>query len=222
MSAPHAQDELQRLYERRFAGTRDYRNQVWQVLVDAYFARWLPPEGAVLDLGCGHCEFINHVRSDTRFGLDLNPDAVKHAAPGVRILTQHASERWALSDASLDVVFTSNFLEHLPTKRDLREALAEAYRCLRPGGVLIALGPNVRYLPGAYWDFFDHYIPLTERSLAEVMADVGFTVQEQIPRFLPYTMSQGCRPPIWLLRLYLRLKIAWPLVARQFLVMAKK
>ncbi len=59
------------------------------------------------------------------------------------------------ADDSLNVVFTSNFFEHLHTKRELRETLMQARRCLRPGGGIIALGPNIRYLPGKYWDFYD-------------------------------------------------------------------
>jgi SAM-dependent methyltransferase len=222
MSAPHSPAELQRLYERRFAGKSEYRNKVWRVLVTEYFARWLRENAMVLDLGCGHCEFINNVESEHRFGMDLNPDSVRQAAPGVRILMQSCSQPWALPDDSLDVVFTSNFFEHLYTKHDLRETLMQAWRCLRPGGRILALGPNIRYLPGKYWDFYDHYLPLTELSLGEVMAESGFTVEEQIPRFLPYTMSRRGEPPIWMLRLYLRSTLAWPLFGRQFLVVARK
>ncbi len=222
MSTPHSPEELQRLYEKRFSGKSAYRNQVWRVLVDAYFSRWIAPNATVLDLGCGHCEFINNVTAATRFGMDLNPDAARHAAPGVRILAQNCAQCWDLPDASLDIVFTSNFFEHLETKADLRETLRQAHRCLRPGGRLIALGPNIRYVHGAYWDFYDHYLPLTELSLGEVLTEVGFTLEEQLPRFLPYTMSQGGQAPVWMLRLYLKLQFAWPLFGKQFLVVARR
>lgn len=222
MSAPHSPSELQRLYGNRFAGKSEYRNRVWQALIDEYFLRWLPLNADVLDLGCGHCEFINNVRSARRYGMDLNPDTVERAALGVQILVQSCSQHWAIEDNSLDVVFTSNFFEHLPSKRDLRDTLLQAFRCLRPGGRIIALGPNIRYLPGEYWDFYDHYLALTELSLGEVLTEVGFTLEEQISRFLPYTMSRRSQPPIWTLRLYMKLKIAWPLFGKQFLVVAKK
>ncbi len=223
MSAPHSPAELQRLYEKRFAGKNAYRDNVWRVLVDAYFVQWLSTDATVLDLGCGYCEFINNVRTQKRLGMDLNPDTVKYAAPGVQVLAQSCSEPWATPDDSLDVVFTSNFFEHLHTKRDLRDTLLQAWRCLRPGGRIIALGPNIRYLPGAYWDFYDHYLALTELSLGEVMAETGFKVEIQIPRFLPYTMSRaGGQPPIWMLRMYLKSRFAWPLFGKQFLVVARK
>jgi SAM-dependent methyltransferase len=222
MSVPHSPAELQRIYEKRFAGKGEYRDAIWRVLVDGYFVQWLPGRATVLDLGCGHCEFINNIRAEKRFGMDLNPDTVRQAAPGVQILVQSCSLHWGLPDDSLDVVFTSNFFEHLYTKNDLRNTLIQARRCLRRGGRIIALGPNIRYLPGKYWDFYDHYLPLTELSLGEVLTETGFTLEKQIPRFLPYTMSLGAQPPIWMLRLYLKLRFAWPVFGKQFLVVARK
>jgi len=118
MSVPHAPDELRRLYEQRFAGMHEYRNQIWQIL-SRFFGQWIPANAAVLDLGRGHCEFINNVRAGTRFGMDLNPASVQQAAPGVKILEQNCAEPWALSGDSLDAIFTSNFFEHLLTKADL-------------------------------------------------------------------------------------------------------
>ena len=222
MSAPHSPSELQRLYEKRFAGKTEYRDQVWKVLVGEYFQRWIPAHATVLDLGCGHCEFINNVTAEKCLGMDLNPDTIHQAAPGVQILAQSCSQPWDVPDNSLDVVFTSNFFEHLYTKRDLRDTLMQAWRCLRPGGRIIALGPNIRYLPGSYWDFYDHYLALSELSLGEVMTEIGFTLEEQIPRFLPYTMSRGGQRPVWMLSLYLKLKFAWPVFGKQFLVVARK
>src|SRR5258708_4032985 len=206
MSAPHSPAELQRLYEKRFAGKSEYRDTVWRVLVEEYFARWLPAGATVLDLGCGHCEFINNVRSEKRFGLGLKPDTVPQAAPGVQILGESCSQPWAMPDDSLDVVFTSNFFEHLYTKRDLRDTLMQAWRWLRPSGRIIALGPNIRYLPGEYWDFYDHYLPLTELSLGEVMAETGFALEEQLPRVLPYTISPGGLPQAGIRRHQTRLR----------------
>jgi len=53
------------------------------------------------------------------------------------------------------------------------------------GERIIAPGPNIHYLPGAYWDFCDHHLALTELFLGEAMAETGFTLDEKIPRFPP-------------------------------------
>jgi hypothetical protein len=84
------------------------------------------------------------------------------------------------------------------------------------------MGPNAKLVPGAYWDLWDHYIPLTESSLSEALENRGFRVDRQESAFLPYTMA-GKRPtPLILIRLYLALPVAWPLFGKQFLVIASK
>lgn len=214
--------ELQRIYNIRFSGREGYRTQVWRILVSEVFSKWLKPSDSVLDLGCGYGEFVNNVQAGAKFAMDLNPSARDHIVPGVHLLVQDCSARWELPDNSLDVVFTSNFFEHLPTKQALQATLLEARRCLKPRGRLIAMGPNVKFLSGEYWDFFDHQLPLTDLSLSEVLVMTGYGVELAIPRFLPYTMSQGFQPPLWTLRVYLRVPIVWEFFGRQFLVIGQK
>src|ERR1700730_9215986 len=175
-------DDLPREYAIRFERNADYRRAVWQILTSEFFSRWIPPDAAVLDLGCGWGEFINQAKAAKRYGMDLNPDTRVKLAPEVTLLAQDCSARWQLPDASLEVIFTSNFFEHLPTKESLRRILDEAFRCLKLNGRMICLGPNVKYLPGRYWDFWDHYLPLTELSLKEGMELAGFTVERAIAK----------------------------------------
>ncbi len=210
--------ELERLYGQRFAGHREYRNRVWQVLVSHFFDRFVPPDATVLDLGCGYGEFINNVRCAAKFGMDLNPQTSRLLATEVRFLQQDCSAAWPLPDNSLDVVFTSNFFEHLPNKATLGATLEQAHRCLKPGGKLIAMGPNIKYVPGSYWDFWDHYLPLTELSLSEGLRHSGFDIEVCHPRFLPYTMVNAPEYPLLFLRVYLTLPLFWRLWGRQFLV----
>jgi SAM-dependent methyltransferase len=213
--------DLQRIYRTRFEGKWGYRVKVWKILT-RYFARWVPPLGAVLDLGAGYCEFINNITAARKHAMDLNPETLNLAGPDVKIFQQDCSEPWPLAEAELDAVFTSNFLEHLPNKEAVRRTLSNAYYCLKPGGRFIAIGPNIKYTQGAYWDFFDHYVELTELSLSEALSNCGFDIEKQLPRFLPYTMSQGRQYPTWMLRLYLALPAAWPLFGKQFLVIGIK
>jgi SAM-dependent methyltransferase len=216
------QDELKLMYERRFSGKEEYRRKVWSVLVSDWFQRYIPDAGAVLDLGCGHGEFVNNLKGLIRYGMDLNPDSGCHLDSDIRWFQQDCSKQWPLPDNALDLVFTSNFFEHLPHKTNLLGTLIEAYRCIRPGGRLIALGPNIKYVGGAYWDFWDHHLPLTEASLIEALQTAGFKLERVVPRFLPYSMSEGPRYPLFFLRLYLRLPFAWRIFGRQFVIVAYK
>ncbi|MBS0662175.1 MAG: class I SAM-dependent methyltransferase [Verrucomicrobia bacterium] len=214
--------ELQSIYEHRFSSMLEYRTAVWRILTTSFFQQFVRPADSVLDLGCGYGEFINHIACRERHGMDLNPKSPAYLAPGVKFIAQDCSTPWQLPDASLDVVFTSNFFEHLPDKKALRDTLVEAHRCLRPGGRLIALGPNIKYVQGAYWDFWDHFLCLTEMSLGEALENNGYRVVRSHARFLPYSMVNVPRYPVVLLRAYLALPFLWPVFGKQFLVVAEK
>ena len=215
-------EELRRIYGARFEKTQHYRKRVWNVLAPEFFQRHMPAGATVLDLGCGYGEFINAIRCDRKLAMDLNPDAPKFLAEGVRFLQQDCSSRWECDDSSLDVVFSSNFFEHLPGKNALKLTLEEAFRCLKPGGKLIAMGPNIRFLAGIYWDFWDHHLALSDRSLAEGLENCGFTIRENHPKFLPYTMVNQREYPLVMLSLYLKLRPAWKIFGKQFLIVAVK
>jgi SAM-dependent methyltransferase len=220
MSLPHNESDLSRIYAQRFTANLDYRERVWRVLIDSFFQRYVPRDGAILDLGCGYGEFINQVEGKRKYAMDLNPDAPRYLSAEVDFIQQDCSQPWAVDEDSLDVIFTSNFFEHLPDKAALGRTLDQAHRALRKGGQLIAMGPNAKLVPGAYWDFWDHYIPLTESSLSEALENRGFRIERKEPAFLPYTMA-GKRPaPLLLVRIYLALPMLWPLVGKQFLVVA--
>lgn len=215
-------EDLQKLYSTRFTGQEAYRDRVWKILTSEFFSRWIKPSDAILDLGCGYGEFINNVKAAEKYGMDLNPSTRKQLDDNVEFIEQDCSLPWPLPADSLDVVFTSNFFEHLPTKHVLQLTLVEAFRCLKPNGRLIALGPNIKYLEGEYWDFFDHYLPLTEMSLSELLSLSGFRVEQSVERFLPYTMSLGYQPSLWKVRLFLKFPILWRFFGRQFLVIGQK
>jgi SAM-dependent methyltransferase len=220
MSAALKLADLQRIYNARFSQNLDRRKAVWSVLVADWFQRFVGWQDAVLDLGCGYGEFINTICCGSKAAMDLNPDAPKYLDSDVQFHLQDCSTRWPLDDAMLDVVFTSNFFEHLPDKAALGRTLDEIRRCLRPGGRLIAMGPNIKYLPGAYWDFWDHYVILTELSLREALETRGFGIDLCFGKFLPYTMVRGPRYPLSFLRAYLKLPLAWRIFGKQFLVVA--
>lgn len=210
------------MYQIRFDGRRKYRNQVWEVLIRDFFQQYVGPQDTVFDLGAGYGEFINHIKCKKKYAMDLNPDTIQFAARDVEVLSQDCSKSWPLSDDSLDVLFTSNFFEHLSDKQALAHTLDEARRCLKPKGRIIAMGPNIKHLPGAYWDFIDHHLPLTEMSLAEAFVQHGFEIQMCVGKFLPFTMASGPQYPVQFVAAYLRCPLIWRIFGKQFLVIGKR
>ena len=215
-------ENLKKEYELRFSEMAEYRNSVWKVLIDQFFQRRVGEDQVILDLGSGWGEFINNIQGRKKLAMDLNPDGRMRVNGDVDFLEQDCSTQWNIPDNTLDVVFTSNFFEHLPSKQSLLDTLHQAHRCLRPGGRIICLGPNIRYVGGAYWDFFDHYLELTHLSLAEGLRMGDFEIESSIPRFLPYTMADGKHPPLLAVQLYVHLPFVWPLLGKQFLLTGTK
>jgi SAM-dependent methyltransferase len=214
-------DPLQLQYRQRFSAYGEYRIAVWRILCEDFFQYFVGPDATVLDLGAGWCEFINNIRATKKIAMDLNPETEVRAADDVTVVKHDCVRDWPIPAEHLDVVFTSNFLEHLPSKRDAEAAIRHAYTCLKPGGKIICLGPNIKYARG-YWDFWDHYIPISEASLSEVLRLSGFRVELCFDRFLPFSMSHGWNPPQMAVRLYLRMRFAWKFFGKQFLVIASK
>lgn len=213
---------LKDLYQDRFALNEAYRNKVWRVICRLFFSRYISKTDRILDLGAGWGEFITNIEAKEKFAIDLNPDTKDHLPPEVTFLHQDCSQAWPLENDTFDAVFTSNFLEHLPDKQSIELTVAEAYRCLKINGLLICMGPNIRYLPGKYWDFWDHQIPITDLSCSELLRNSGFTIEQSISKFLPYSMSNGIKPPTLLVELYLRFPFLWAFFGKQFLVIARK
>jgi len=150
---------VEHIYDLRFRGLEEYRNQVWRILVAKFFSRWIEPGAKVLDLGCGYGEFINNIEAKSRLAMDLNRKTQDHLGSGIEFLRQDCSQPWPIEPAMLDIVFTSNFFEHLPDKNALERTLEHVHTHLKPGGRLLMLGPNIAVLKGHYWDLGGHHIP---------------------------------------------------------------
>jgi SAM-dependent methyltransferase len=218
----HTAEDVRTIYTNRFGESEMHRNRVWRVLAGSYFQKWVRPTDTVLDVGAGYCEFINNIRAREKLALDVNPVTPTKAAADVTVLAQDVCQGWALRSETIDVVFSSNFFEHLQSKQELSHCLRESYRVLRRSGLFIAMGPNIRVCHDLYWDFFDHHLPLSDRSMLEAITLCGFEKEFVIPRFLPFTMV-GRKPPTSLLiRMYLSMPVFWRVFGKQFVIVGRK
>ena len=206
-----------RFDERRRRG----KMSVWAEIV-AHLQRYIDPERPVLDVACDAGYFIRHVRASERWATDIRDVSAELPADVHFVCTGGLGLREALPTGHFGTVFMSNYLEHLESSRQVVEQLRVAHDLLGPGGRLVVVQPNVRLVGGGYWDFIDHHVALTERSLVEAGELAGLRTVRLVTRFLPYTtkgrLPQGRR----LVRLYLRFPPAWLVLGKQSLYVAER
>jgi len=217
------QTNLEPLYENRFDISKlESRKALWQVLCRDFFQNYVPKDSIVLDIGAGYCEFINNISCAKKYAVDLNENTARYADPDVKVFICPSVDMSLIPAESIDVAFMSNFLEHLESRQQIMQTLREVRRVLKPAGSIMILQPNIRYLYKEYWDFFDHFIPLSDKSLTEALLIAGFIIKQSIPRFLPYTTkSRLPQSPFWV-RVYLKMPLVWKIFGKQAFMVAQK
>ena len=171
--------------------------------------------------------FTKRIKAKRKIAVDLSQHVQELKKDGIEVYQVSADKFTQHVPVLADVIFMSNFLEHLPDKSTLIRVLEECNRGLRKGGSLLILQPNIHYVGNKYWDYIDHHIALTEHSLVEALDVTGFEVVQVIPRFLPYTSKSLTGHLIaksnmgeQLARWYLRFPILWRIFGAQTFVAA--
>ncbi|MBD2459669.1 class I SAM-dependent methyltransferase [Oscillatoria sp. FACHB-1407] len=215
---------LKELYANRFDPSQQRaKNVLWKVLVRDYLQQYIKIDSAVLDIGGGYCEFLNHVQAASKHLIDLNPDAKLFANADIEIFNINILkvDHDDLIATRYDVIFISNFFEHLASKEELFKVLEFCFDHLVLGGSLLIIQPNFKYSMKEYYDFIDHQLPITHLSLVEALRAVNFEIDVLIPQFLPFS-TKGRPSAPWMLRLYLRLPILWRFLGGQMFIRATK
>jgi ubiquinone/menaquinone biosynthesis C-methylase UbiE len=160
---------------------------------------------AILDCGCtvGHntLAWAQTYPQATVHGIDVSSSVLRyaHARAGSLGVTAHFHQMdattLAFPDGSFDVVFSSMFLHELAVK-DIKRFFAEAYRVLRPGGLLInmELPPNQSLEPydqfyldwDCYYNAEPFYRAFRDQDYAALTQAGGFAAD----KFVQFTVPQ--------------------------------
>ena len=211
------------LYQGRFSEKEvKEKARIWVVLCKHFFQEYVSSSDTVLDLGAGYCDFINNIQCQKKLAVDLNEDTPSLAHPDVTVHQASSTQLSFLANESVDVVFTSNFLEHLRTKEEALETFNEVHRVLKNGGLFLVLQPNIRHVGFEYWDFFDHHIALTDKSLIEGLTIKRFRIKRVISKFLPFTTKSKIPQHPFLVWLYLKVPLVWRIMGKQSFLVAEK
>jgi SAM-dependent methyltransferase len=214
--------DVDEVYRRRFSDREALgKDAVWREIA-GYLQRFVVDDAVVLDLACDRGHFVRNIRAGEKWAADMR-DVSEHLPADVRFVqTDGLAASARLPARHFHVVFMSNYLEHLPSPDAVVEQLRVVAELLRPGGRAVVLQPNVRLVGGRYWDFIDHRVALTERSLVEAGELAGLRTHALVTRFLPYTTKSRLPQSPRLVRLYLRFRPAWLLLGKQTLYVGER
>jgi len=126
-----------------------------------------------LEPGCGRGEHLKHFKDlglDV-YGLDISPESPK-LSPNLNIsVFDIESGKMPFPDDYFDVIYSKSFLEHIRIPVNF---LNEAYRVLKPGGIIISLVPDWETQYQKFYDDHTHVSPFTSVSLHDIQLATGF------------------------------------------------
>ncbi|MFM7016853.1 MAG: class I SAM-dependent methyltransferase [Bacteroidota bacterium] len=146
----------------------------------------------VLELGCGigYQSAMLGMVCNKVYATDLPNESTFDHAPGMKVAIQlldklhvHnvefvpcSAENLPFEDSSMDMVFSSHVLEHIPNQQ---KALHEIYRVLKPGGVHVCIVP-VRF--EKMYSFISYYSYLMKSVLKRIINVFGSTKNQEVSK----------------------------------------
>ena len=149
----------------------------------ALLADHQPPPGEMLEIGPGQGSLAaGAIAAGWSYrGIEASPDF----AEVLRTQGLEITEAWAppiaAADASCDVLYADQVLEHMSGIDTARSFVAEAWRALRDGGVAFIVVPDYLKERTFFWDVdYTHNFVTTERRVRQLLYDRGFEVEQVV------------------------------------------
>lgn len=137
-------------------------------LID-YFCRRLnlKENQKLLELGCGRGDFLNEFKKKNlvTYGVDISSYSKKYFADLNFEKVDIDKQKLPYKDNYFDIVYSKSFIEHFYYPEKIFE---EAYRVLKPGGIIITLTPEWKYIYKSFYEDFTHRVPFTDISLKDI------------------------------------------------------
>lgn len=195
------------------------REKVWIEIIN-YLQNYIKDKNSILDLGCGYCDFINNVPIKKKIAVDKYIDPKPYADKDViSLFGDYNLIDKKVKNESLDIVFASNFFEHI-TDQELENYIKIINQKLKKNGLIILIQPNFKLCYKSYFDDYTHKKVWSDTSLTEFFKSKNFSIILSKPRFMPLTIKSKLPKSRLLIRAYLYSPIK-PL-AGQMLIIGKK
>lgn len=158
-------DYLNVVYSKENKPYTEYPKQLARYLFDSFNMK---ENDKMLEIGCGRGEMLKHFKE---FGLEVQGIDLSPEAPNfnkdIDIKVGNVEENdLPYDDNTFDVIYSKSVLEHFyyPEKY-----VKEAYRVLKPGGLILTLVPDWEANYKTYFDDYTHRTPFTKVSLENIL-----------------------------------------------------
>jgi ubiquinone/menaquinone biosynthesis C-methylase UbiE len=147
-----------------------------QAFITSILKRACPQNARILDIGCGTGGTTKLL---TRFGnvtaIESNPIAIRLARSRGITVTKSSVNRLPLPNRTFDVVTILDVLYHKGVHES--QALAEAFRVLKPGGMLVVTDCAMPLLTSHHDEVMDAKYRYTKDQLETFVKGAGFRVE---------------------------------------------
>jgi O-antigen chain-terminating methyltransferase len=175
-------DSFYRAFEDRFRGSRlDIKNRLQVYLPFVQPVAMFYPDAEVIDLGCGRGEWLELLQQNNvpAHGVDLDEGMLQACHEvGLTVYTSDAIKHLeAQPDESALVVTAFHLVEHIGFDA-VRQLVAQAFRVLKPGGLLIMETPNPENIVVGTREFYldpTHQRPIPPSLLSFVPQYYGYS-----------------------------------------------
>lgn len=165
-----AKNYLSVVYDEKSHPLTEYPQQLCYYLFKSFNLK----EGMkMLESGCGRGEFLSNFKNLglKTYGVDITTEALNFKNSLDIKICDIENEPLPFADNTFDVLYSKSFVEHLFKPERYFE---EAYRVLKPNGLLLTLVPDWETNYKIYFDDFTHRSPFTKIALDDIYKMYGF------------------------------------------------
>ena len=161
---------LETIYNENNSPFTDYPKK----LINYLFNRFkMKKNQKLLELGCGRGEFLNEFVECglEAHGVDMSDYSKKFFSDLNFKKVDMVNEKLPYEDNYFDIIYSKSFIEHFYYPEKIFQ---EAYRVLKPGGIIITLTPEWKYIYKSFYEDFTHRVPFTNVSLKDIHSMSNF------------------------------------------------
>jgi 2-polyprenyl-3-methyl-5-hydroxy-6-metoxy-1,4-benzoquinol methylase len=152
------------------------------------FQKYVKPDDAVMDFGCGGGHTLRHLKCMRRVGIDVNPAALAVATQaGIECYDSISQAQ----DQAFNVIISNHALEHVEHPIAILRALRSK---LVPSGILVLCLPMDDWRTQRVYnpeDLNHHLHTWTPQLLGNSLLEAGFRSDQFSIRILPHALFPG-------------------------------